>query len=154
MPKQVMARKAGDNVYLHKDFHGALSNGIEYIHEKYGAEAVRDYLRQFADAFYAPLKADLTHRGLVALKEHYEKVFKAEGGRARFALSDRELRIEVEMNPAVQHMRAQGYPVAKLYSETIRTVGEALCAGTPYTAELTAYDESSGRYTHRFFSKK
>ena len=32
MPKQVMTRKAGNNVYLHKDFHGALSNGIDFIH--------------------------------------------------------------------------------------------------------------------------
>ena len=153
MPKQVMTRKAGDNVYLHKDFHGALSNGIDYIHEKYGAEAVRDYLRQFADTFYAPLKNDLVRRGLIALKEHYAKVFQAEGGRARFTLSDRELRIEVEMNPAVQHMRAQNYPVAKLYSETIRTVGAALCAGTLYAAELLAYDDASGRYTQLFFRK-
>src|SRR3989339_1167634 len=103
MPKQVMTRKAGDNVYLHKDFHGALSNGIDFIHERYGAEAVRDYLRQFADAFYAPLKNDLVRRGLIALKEHYDKVFQEERGQARFTLSDRELRIEVEMNPAVQH---------------------------------------------------
>jgi len=153
MPKQVMTRKAGDNVYLHKDFHGALSNGIDFIHERYGAEAVRDYLRQFADAFYAPLKNDLVRRGLIALKEHYDKVFQEERGQARFTLSDRELRIEVEMNPAVQHMRAQGYPVAILYSETIRTVGEALCAGTPFAVKMLAYDEVSGRYTQLFFRK-
>jgi len=153
MPKQVMNRKAGDNVYLHKDFHGALSNGIDFIHEHYGPEAVRDYLRQFADTFYAPLKKDLVRRGLIALKEHYANVFKIEGGQARFKLTDNELRIEVDLNPAVHHMRAQNYPVARLYSETIRTVGEALCAGTPYAAELSAYDEASGRYTQRFFRK-
>ena len=62
MPKQVMTRQASDNVYLHKDFHGGLSGGIEYIHEQYGAEAVREYLRQFAGAFYAPLKKDLARR--------------------------------------------------------------------------------------------
>ena len=153
MPKQVMTRNAGDNVYLHKDFHGALSNGIDFIHERYGAESVRDYLRQFAGAFYAPLKKDLVRRGLIALQEHYAAVFQAEGGRAHFALSDRELRIEVELNPAVQHMRARGYPVAKLYAETIRTVGEALCAGTPFAAKMLGYDEASGRYTQLFFSQ-
>ncbi|MCX6993097.1 MAG: hypothetical protein NT011_08155 [Kiritimatiellaeota bacterium] len=153
MPKQTMTRKASDNVYLHKDFHGALSNGIEYIHEKYGAEAVRDYLRQFAGTYYAPLKEDLIRRGLIALKEHYDKIFKAEGGKVRFTLSDCELQIEVETNPAVQHLRAQKIPVARLFSETIRTVGEELCAGTPFAVELLAYDEASGRYAQRFYRK-
>jgi len=153
MPKETVTRKASDNVYLHKDFHGALSNGIEYIHEKYGAEAVRDYLCQFAGTYYAPLKQDLVRRGLIALKEHYAKVFQTEGGKVRFTLSDRDLRIEVEINPAVQHLRAQKYPVARLLSETIRTVGETLCTGTPFAVEMLAYDEPSGRYTQRFYRK-
>ena len=69
MPKEVMRRSASDNAYLHKDFHGALSAGIEYVYQKYGAEAVRKYLRQFASSFYTPLKADVQRRGLVAFKD-------------------------------------------------------------------------------------
>ena len=40
MPKEKMRRKAADNPYLHKDFHGALSCGMEYLHARFGAEAV------------------------------------------------------------------------------------------------------------------
>ena len=68
MTKQRMQRSAGDNEYLHPDFHGALSAGIEYLHQQYGEEAVREYLWQFARAFYAPLTNDLQRRGLVALR--------------------------------------------------------------------------------------
>ncbi len=44
-------------------------------------------------------------------------------------LSDDELRIEVEACPAVTHMRKQGYPVARLFHDTTRTVNEAICHG-------------------------
>ena len=78
MTKEVMERRASDNEYIHKDFHGALSAAIEYLHKNYGEQAVRDYLWQFANTFYSPLKDALSERGLVALKEHFEKIYKIE----------------------------------------------------------------------------
>ena len=41
MAKEVMRRQASDNPYLHRDFHGALSAGIEYLDRHYGEDAVR-----------------------------------------------------------------------------------------------------------------
>ena len=49
--KEIMNRTACDNAYLHKDFHGALSSALFYLEGMYGADAVREYLRQFATAF-------------------------------------------------------------------------------------------------------
>jgi len=145
MAREVVRRTASDNRYLHKDFHGALSVGLEYVEHHFGEEAVREYLRQFARAFYAPLVADLKRRGLVALEEHFAKVYAEEGGDVRITLSEEELRIEVEACPAVTHMRERGYPVARLFRETTRTVNETICEGTPYTAELLSYDDRTGR---------
>jgi hypothetical protein len=150
MAKQVMRRTAGDNEYLHRDFHGALSAGIEYLHENYGEEAVREYLWQFARAFYSPLTDALRRRGLAALEEHFRKVYELEGGEVRFALSEDELRIEVEACPAVRHMRERGYPVARLFRETTATVNRAICHDTPFAAELLEYDEQTGRSVQRF----
>jgi len=154
MAKQVMHRSAADNEYLHRDFHGALSVGIEYLHEQYGAEAVRQYLWQFARTFYAPLIEDLRRRGLVALEEHFRRIYAIEGGRVRFVRSEEELRIEVEACPAVTHMRRQGYPVARLFRETTDTVNQAICHGTPFGAELAEYDERTGRSVQRFYWSK
>jgi len=39
MPKEAMTRRASDNVYLHKDFHGALSIAIDYLDRNYGEAA-------------------------------------------------------------------------------------------------------------------
>ena len=151
MAKQVMRRTASDNEYLHRDFHGALSAGIEHLHETYGEEAVRAYLWQFARAFYAPLSEALRLRGLVALEEHFRKVYGLEGGEVRFTRSEDELRIEVDACPAVAHMRRRGYPVARLFRETTATVHRAICHQTPFAAELLEYDDETGRSIQRFY---
>lgn len=154
MAREVMRRKASDNIYLHRDFHGALSAGIEYLHEHYGEQAVRDYLRQFTLAFHAPLREQLKARGLIALKEHFERMYELEGGEVEITLSPDELTIQVKACPALTHMREQGYPVARLFSETTKTVNKALCEGTPFAAELVEYDEQSGRSVQRFFRRR
>lgn len=151
MTKQTMRRQAADNDYLHKDFHGALSVGIEYLHRNYGPEAVREYLRRFALSNYAPLVADINRLGLVALRDHFETIYAREGGRIRTRLTDDELVLEVEVCPAVAHMREHGYTIAQLFVETERTVNAALCEGTPFEAELVEYDPQTGRSTQRFF---
>ena len=45
----------------------------------------------------------------------------------------------------VAHMREHGYKVARLFVETSRTVNEAIVEGTPFFAEMLAYDEETGR---------
>lgn len=153
MPKRVMQRTASDNEYLHKDFHGALSNGIEYLHTNYGEDAVRDYLKRFTRAFYSPLKEDLKKRGLPALKEHFERIYKIEGGKVDITCSDDELVIKVYACPAVEHMRKNGYTVARLFCETTKSVNEALCEGTDFAAELIDYNEETGSNTQRFYRR-
>lgn len=154
MTKEVMRRTASDNSYLHKDFHGALSEGIEYLHRHYGPEAVREYLRQFATAFYAPLNRAIKERGLGALKEHVEKIYGLEGGKIHIQFTDAEMTVSVEACPAVAHMRKEGYPVAELFYETTKTVNETICAGTGFTAELVEYDHRTGRSVQRFSKRK
>ena len=150
MPREIMERQASDNVYLHKDFHGALSTGIEYLHTRFGEDAVRDYLRRFTSAYYAPLKKRLFVEGLSALKDYFETMYAAEGGEITTTLTGNELVISVSACPAVMHMRGHGYTVAALFRETTETVNIALCDGTPFAAELVEYDEDTGKSIQRF----
>lgn len=61
--------------------------------------------------------------------------------------------LKVKACPAVMHMRENGYPVARLFHETTKTVNEALCEGTPFEAELAEYDEETGRSVQRFYRR-
>ncbi len=153
MAKEVMHRNASENQYLHKDFHGALSCGIDYLEEHYGPDAVRQYLHDFAISFYAPLRAELNKRGLAALKQHFEEIYRIEAGRVEFEFSPDELLIRVEACPAVMHMREHGYPVARMFDETTRSVNDAICEGTPFVAELLEYYPDTGRSVQRFYRR-
>ncbi len=154
MTKEIIRRNAVDNAYLHKDFHGALSTGLTYLEQRYGAEAVRDYLRQFARAFYAGLTRAIIERGLIALREHLERIYALEGGQISITCSDDELLLQAEACPAVRHMREHGYSVAPLFYETSRTVYAAICEGTPFALEWLRYDEESGQSVVRFFRRR
>ncbi len=154
MSKQVMDRRGWDKEYLHKDFHGALSAGIEYLHSHYGPQAVRDYLDQFAKTFYAPLREKLQREGLSALKEHFEKLYKIEGGQIEIEFSEEQMTLKVQSCPAVMHMREKGYAVAELFVETSKTVNEALCEDSEFSAELVEYDRQSGRSVQRFYRRR
>ena len=150
MARDTMTRKAADNVYHHMDFHGALSTGIAYLEQRFGPEAVREYVRQFARKFYAPLIRDIRTRGLGALRRYLHLLYAREGGRIRMESSEDELLLEVRLNPAVAHMRRQGYAVAPLFLETSRTLFEALCEETPYAAQWIRGDGETGRCAVRF----
>lgn len=150
MTREVIRRSAADNVYLHKDFHGALSTGLAYVEQRFGAQAVRDYLRQFAATFYAGVTQAINERGLIALREHLDRIYAIEGGEVAITLDGDELLLEVEACPAVTHMRQHGYAVAPLFYETSRTVLAAICEGTPFVSEWLRYDEHTGRSAVRF----
>ncbi len=154
MAKRVMRRTAGEGLYYHPDFHGALSASLDYLERHYGVEGVREFLRRFARACYAPLVAGLQERGLVALEEHFREVYRFEGGEAQITRTEETLVVKVRACPAVQHMRRRGYPVAHLWGETLRTVGEALCEGTPYAVELCVYDPEGGGSIECFYRRR
>jgi hypothetical protein len=154
MTKEVMSRKAADNEYLHKDFHGAMNLGLRYLEEKYGPEAVSEYLREFTRAYYKPLIDDIRKRGLVALKEHFERIYRIEGAPVSMTLTEDELVLDVPACPAVTHLRERGVAVSPMFVETTRTVNEALCEDTPFAAKLVEYEESTGRSRQRFYRRK
>ncbi|MCK5805434.1 MAG: hypothetical protein KAI66_21565, partial [Lentisphaeria bacterium] len=139
-----------DNEYLHKDFHGALNCGIRYLHEHFGEEAVRHYLRDFAREYYAPLRERLKTDGLSALRQHFESIYRAENASFSFAQSAEELTLTIDACPAVTHIRSLGDTPCELFVETTRTVNQTICEDTPYEAQLLSYDEQTGASAQRF----
>lgn len=153
MEKLVMNRRAADNEYLHKDFHGAMSYAIEYLSTTFGPEAVREYLTKFAKSYYAPLTAMLNERGLMALKEHFERIYSIEGGDVEISLNGNELTVKVNKCPAVSHLRDNGRFVSGLFHETTAAVNEAICDGTPFAAKLIGYDLADGSGVQMFYRR-
>ena len=154
MPKQIISRKAADNPYFHQDFHIALNYSIDYLHKKFGAKAVREYLEQFAKAWYSPLKKSLLEDGLIAVKNHYEKIYRIEQAEFTMQFSDDELTLRLAASPAVMHIKANGHPVCELFHETVATVNKTICQDTPFDCEVREYDQENGGYRLRFFRRE
>ncbi len=154
MAKKSFSQKSSDNLYFHKDFHIALNFALEYLCEQFGEEAVKEYLVEFAKSYYAPLKKEMVKRGLAAIKEHYEQIYELEGAGFNINFEKDSLTIFLKASPAVLHIKSGKHMLSPLYVETVSTVNNEICRGTPYAFELISYDEETGGYTMRFYKKE
>lgn len=150
----MIRRRAADNEYLHKDFHGAMNLALEYLRKRFGAGAVRDYLRQYARSFHAPLTARLRRHGLGVLEDYIKKTYALEGAPVSVRRTQGELVFKTRYCPAVKHIRRLKLAVSPLFIETERTVYGAICENTPYRHELISYDKRTGRSIQRFSRKQ
>jgi hypothetical protein len=150
MPKRIMRRRAGDNEYLHPDFHCALNRGLLYLEKHFGPRAVTDYLRRFAREYYAPLTRALAEQGLAPLRAYIERIYAVEKAEVHIEQSEDEMTVRVPWCPAVKRIRERGEAISPLFAETTRAVNNAICEGTPFRAELREYDPETGAAVQRF----
>ena len=156
LTKEQMIRKASDNTYLHKDFHNLLNLGLEYVRNNYGEDAVREYLRQFTIAFHVPLKDAINARGLVALKEYFENIYRLEeaSDNIEFDMTENTLDVTIRRCPAVTHMKRCSVEVSQLFYETTKTVNETLLEGTPFAFSLASYNTGDGASILQFYRRE
>lgn len=136
---------------VHKDFHGAMSFGIQFLEDQYGPEGLHEFLSELGGSVYAVLAAELRAEGLPALQRHWERVFGEEGGdfETRYD-ADGALVLEVRACPAVHHMQARGYRIAEHFCEHTRIVNESICRAAGYACRVE-YDQQRGRCVQRFW---
>ncbi|MCD6598152.1 MAG: hypothetical protein J7L04_10710 [Bacteroidales bacterium] len=151
--KQIIEQKAADNTYYHKDFHIALNYGIDYLHKSFGEDSVREYLVQFANVYFAPLKKALRGKGLLVIKEHYKNIYKIENAEFNINISHNELLIHLSESPAVMYIKENGHNISSLYRETVTTVNKEICRNTPYDCKLVEYNDENGAYQIQFFKR-
>ena len=98
MAKIEMERKAADNKYLHRDFHISADNGVEYVGNKYGDTGVKEFLTQFAKAYFIPLVKEYKEKGLFAIKNYIENVYKIEEAENAINVSLTNSSLNVKVN--------------------------------------------------------
>ncbi len=147
-----MDRHAADNEYFHRDFHISAKRGLEYVGEKYGDDAVVDYLTRFAKAYYAPLAERVKKDGFAALCEHIESTYEAEkaSGNVKCKLSENELSVSVSECPGVRYIRQSGNDPTKWYVELTRAVNKAIADMCGLRFELLSYNEEDGATEYIF----
>ena len=150
--KMVMDRRAADNKYLHKDFHGSLNHGVQFIADTYGYDGLIEYLSGFARSFYSPLIADAKVRGLAAIKEHIQKTYEIEEASdvLKTVLTEKELEIFIARCPAVEHIKKIGHTMSRYFIETTETVFRVIAQESGLHFEMYSYDEETGKAHYSF----
>lgn len=151
--KRVMRRRAADNPYFHRDFHGVLSAGMLDFEACYGPDAVRAFLRRFAHGFHAPLRQAMCAQGLTPLRAYLERIYSLENADFTIAESVDSLTLDLAADPALLYLQANDYPVAPSFHETSGYLYEALCEATPWAFERTGYDAKTGACRLHFFRR-
>jgi len=138
---------------VHKDFHGSMSYGIQYLYEKYGEKELVEYLKQLAHTVYSPLIEALKMRGLPALYEHWDYIFTIEDADFEIGYEENDvLFLKVRKCPAIYHMRENNYQVAEKYCEHCRTINEEICHSAGYECSIE-YDQDKGSCIQKFWRK-
>jgi hypothetical protein len=147
-----MHRNAADNEYFHKDFHSSLNNGINYLGKNYGVEVLKDYLQKFTNNVYKNVIANISKRGIEAIKEKIVDTYIKEKSEEVLHIKEEADKtiFEIDYCPAVKHLNDTGRKVTPWfeYSTTVIMEVFAKYAGLKFTME--AYDPATGKAKYRF----
>ena len=150
----VMTRKASDNKYLHRDFHITLNILLDYIDDRFGREAVIQYLSQYTRAYYQPLHEQLMAGNMTALSDYLTQIYQKEEWPVRIHIDEDLIELQQDACPGMSHIKASGNRPSPCYIETYRTVYKTLCEGTPFQYNLQRFDHETGACTQVFTKKE
>ena len=153
MSKKVIDRKASDNEYMHKDFHGALCYGIKYLDDNFGNDATEEYLQQVAKTYFAPLTEKLKAEGLKALEDHWQDIFTRENGKFDIRYEDDKLILEVTQCPAITHLKENNMLYTDRHCLTTVIVNKTICQDAGYDCSCQ-YEPGMGKCIQKFWKEK
>ncbi len=154
--KLIMDVKASENEYFHRDFHISGERGLRYVGEKFGDDAVVEYLKRFTKAYFAPLIEKIKKNGLCEMKKHIESMYKIEKcpENVNCVLEEETLTVTVSECPGVFYMKTSGYEPSRWYIENTRTVNSVIAEECGYKFELVSYNEDNGASKYKFIKKE
>ncbi len=155
MAKLVMERDPKDNKYLHRDFHISLDNGLIYVGNNYGEQAVIELVTKFANAYYKPLVESFEKKGLIAIKEWIINTYEKEEALDAVSvnLTENELKVNVNYCPAVKYIKESGHEPSKWYVELTSTANKVIAEKCGLDFNMGDYDEETGKTEYSFVKK-
>jgi len=151
---KIIERKASDNKYLHKDFHIALNLLMTYLLDHFGEEALINYLKQFARAYYKPLNQKLKSGDKEILVSYFRDIYKAEEWPVNITIHANSVEITQDACPAIRHIVQNGNKPCPHYRETYNTVYNTICENTPFEYDLEYFDDETGACKQHFNIKE
>lgn len=151
---KVIERKASDNKYLHKDFHIALNLLMTYLFEHYGKDALINYLKQYAKAYYKPLNHQLKSGSNQVIANYFRDIYGKEEWHADITTNENSVEITQNACPAISHIILKGGQPCPHYRETYNTVYKTICENTPFEYVLENFNDETGACKQLFLRKE
>ena len=142
--------KREDNKYLHRDFHLSGDLALTYCGEKFGDEAVKEFLTAYTKNYYSPQIEDVKKRGLAALKEWIEKIYAVEEASdvLHTELLDGCLSVTIDKSPVIEYMHKLNQQPSKYYIEETSTLYAVIAEECGFSFNLEYYQEDgAARFT-------
>ena len=145
--------RASDNKYLHRDFHASNDICVRYLGEKYGDNGVKEFLREYALAYYTPLVEKIKAEGLAVLQNKIESDYEYEevGEVCHTSLKNDVLTVTIDRCPGIMHIKEICREPSKWYIELTRTVNETIADMAKVGFEMISYNEENGAAKYRYF---
>lgn len=129
--------------YLHRDFHLLGDNALKYCGEKYGDEAVIEFLTQFTVNYYSPKIEEFKKGGLSALEAWLKSVYEVEEASdvLHTQLTDNELIVKIDVSPVIKYMKNLNQKPSKYYIEETKTLYSVIAKECDFAFSLEYYLE-------------
>lgn len=137
------------NKNIHKDFHGALSVGFEYLVKRFGKKSLEEFLEICGRNMYSKLIKKVKREGLCAIEKYWNDIFSLEGAKFKIKRRKKEIVLNVIECPAISHMKKAGYPVYRDFCIQCRVINRVIAEETGLKSEVSS-DRTKGRCTQIF----
>lgn len=116
--------------YLHRDFHLLGDNALKYCGDKYGGDAVREFLMEYVKNYYSPRIKEIKNGGFKALCAWIEKVYEIEEASELLhtELCGDKLSVTVDRSPVIEYMKSLGQVPSEYYIEETKTLYATIAA--------------------------
>lgn len=136
--------------YLHHDFHLLGDNALRYCGNKYGLEAVCEFLKGFVNKYYAPQICKFKKNGLPELKKWIEDLYKKEEATdvLHTDINDNILTIIIDKSPVIEYMMSLNQGPSNYYIEETRTLYATIADACGFDFNLEYYrDNGSTKFS-------
>ncbi len=143
---EITDMKTEDNKYLHRDFHLLGDMALKYCADKFGYEALIEFLSDYVKKYYTPQIENIKKYGLAALEEWIEKVYEIEESSEllKCELSENVLKVTVEKSPVIEYMHSLGQEPTEYYIEETRVLYSVVASECGYKFNLEYYNDDGG----------
>ena len=117
---------------LHRDFHASILDGVNYVRDNYGEEALREVLFNMGTKVYKTIHEKLLAGDPSELIAWWRYYLDREGSDYTLEETNDGAMLTVRDGAALKHLETRKIPGGKGLCAATRILNEAFCSDSPY----------------------